>query len=514
MNLHKFTFLSLNFRFYIKATTLLSGVFFGLLSHSQISLKQVVGNNITPKSIVADGRGLFSAQNMMYKHSITLYSAQGTLLKTISDAINLNKFGFTEYEDALYRGAPVEACFTPDGKYLWVSNYAMYGPGFDKEGCDGCSGNDFDPSFLYKINTITYQIESIVKVGSVPKYLTITDNGKLLLVSNWTSSDVSIIDLDTETEIKRVKVGPRPRGIAVDSRNQKAYIAIMGSSKIAVINLLTYIVNDIKLDGRGPRHLVINSSNTHLFVAINSANKIAKINIKNKKVEYCRTNSGPRSMVLSANEQFLYVVNYFANTFQKVNAQTMEIAQTINTFQKPIGIAGDWQLGNIWVSCYSGKIQIFNDPELPIETRESEIEEDYNLPRIKLAGLILNMMEISKVNEEENILNPRDLEQDFVANTNHHFVANETETDMLSKQISEKGAYEIIVGSFSISENAERMKELLKNQKVSSKLISSSNGKMTMVSVGSCSNGQQAINLVKILKLDYDLNAWVFKKTN
>ena len=107
-------------------------VMFSGVAITQIILHQTIGEQITPKSIVHDGRGLFSAQNMMYKHSISLYSAQGRLLKTIPDQVNLYQYGHLEYQDAIYKGAPVEACFTPDGKYLWVSNYAMYGPGFNR----------------------------------------------------------------------------------------------------------------------------------------------------------------------------------------------------------------------------------------------------------------------------------------------------------------------------------------------------------------------------------------------
>jgi len=511
VNLQKLILYLLNHKFRKQNIAVFVAVFCSVSSHAQISLKQNIGDNISPKSIVADGRGLFSAQNMMYKHSVTLYSAQGVLLKTISDAVNLNRFGFTEYEDALYRGAPVEACFTPDGKYLWVSNYAMYGPGFNREGCDGCSGDDFDPSFLFKINTITYQIESVVKVGSVPKYLTITDNGKLLLVSNWTSSDVSIIDLESETEIKRVKVGPRPRGIAVDRRNQRAYVAIMGSNKIAVINLLNYSVTYIELEGKGPRHLLINSSSTHLFVAINSANKIAKINIQNRRVEYCKTNSAPRSMVLSADERFLYVVNYYASTFQKVNANNLEVMETISTLQKPIGIAGDWKRGNIWVSCYSGKIQMFTDPDLPTESSNSSGEKNYIVPKIKLAGLILDMMEIPEKSEEKDVMTLTELKKDLLANEHKHRVLEKHELFEASVDIEAQGDYKIIVGSFAIPENADYLQELLLTQELQSTLIPSSNQKMTMVSVGSCRTGQQASNQMKILKLEHDLNAWIYK---
>lgn len=480
----------------------------------QIVLKQSIGENITPKSIIHDGRGLFSAQNMMYKHTVSIYSSQGALLKTIPDIVNLNQFGYSEYKDALYRGAPVEACFTPDGKYLWVSNYAMYGPGFNKEGCDGCSGDYYDPSFLYKINTINYQIESVVKVGSVPKYLTISNNGKLLLVSNWTSSDVSIIDLEKEQEISRVNVGPRPRGIVVDNKNQKAYVAIMGSNKIGIINLLDFSVKYIDNIGRAPRHLILNKSNSKLYVAVNSANKLAKVNLLNQEVKFCSTKPGPRSMVLSSNEQYLYVVNYHANTFQKINAETMTIVETIKTMQKPIGIAGDWRLGNVWVSCYSGKIQIFHDPELSISSPKQHSKPKQNskpkyyayMPKIKFTSLLLSMMKIKPLDEKnDGFITATDLKSNLKKSSSLPY-----QQDLSTN--NEAYAYSVIVGSFLNGNNAKKFQALLLTQNLSSFVLPSSNGKMTMVAVGKFMDSKKATNQLKVLKLEHDLNAWIYKK--
>jgi hypothetical protein len=45
--------------------------------------------HISPKSAVASGSGHLIAQNMMYRHSITVYNRSYRLVKTISDRIDL-----------------------------------------------------------------------------------------------------------------------------------------------------------------------------------------------------------------------------------------------------------------------------------------------------------------------------------------------------------------------------------------------------------------------------------------
>jgi len=76
----------------------------------------VITGEISPKSVVASGTGLFFAQNMMYRHTVTVYNRRGKLVNTIPDTVDLSEFGFEECEGE-HRGAPVEAAFSPDGRY-------------------------------------------------------------------------------------------------------------------------------------------------------------------------------------------------------------------------------------------------------------------------------------------------------------------------------------------------------------------------------------------------------------
>jgi DNA-binding beta-propeller fold protein YncE len=135
-----------------------------------MKLIKTINGSISPKSVRSSGDGVVSAHNMMYRHSVTVYDAKTfELLHTISDSVSLKSFGASKNTGA-YKGAPVEGSFSPDGKYLYVSNYAMYGKGYNKEGHDTCSpANGYDRSFVYRINRSDYTIDSVYEVGSVPK---------------------------------------------------------------------------------------------------------------------------------------------------------------------------------------------------------------------------------------------------------------------------------------------------------------------------------------------------------
>ena len=93
----------------------------------------VIRGSISPKSVVATQTGLVFAQNMMYRHTMTVYNRRGQLVKTIPDRVILSRYGFPAYPLAV-RGAPVEAAVAPDGRHMYVSQYSMYGPGFAHPG--------------------------------------------------------------------------------------------------------------------------------------------------------------------------------------------------------------------------------------------------------------------------------------------------------------------------------------------------------------------------------------------
>lgn len=329
---------------------------------TQMKLEKTISGKISPKSIVHSGNGLFFAQNMMYSHTITVYDRNHNLVKTIPDTINLSKYGYSKFKGNA-KGAPVEAAFSEDGKYAWVSNYEMFGSGFNNPGSDDCSPSQrTDKSFLYRINTESLNVEKVIQVGSVPKFVATTPDNNLVLVSNWCSWDLSVVDTEKNQEIKRIPLGRYPRGIVVDSDSEKAYIAVMGSYDIATVDLNNFSVGWLRNVGHSPRHLNIDPNDKYLYTTLNGEGTVAKIDLSTGKViDKVVTGSAPRSMVISDDGQRLYVVNYNSNTVSKVRTQDMKVLQTVNVNSSPIGITYDPQTREVWVACYSGSIMVFQD---------------------------------------------------------------------------------------------------------------------------------------------------------
>lgn len=323
-------------------------------------LIKTIGGTISPKSVLASDSGLISAHNMMYNHSVTIYDAnKAELIATVPDSVVLSDFGFTKYSGS-YKGAPVEGAYSPDGKYLYFTNYAMYGKGFNKEGHDTCSpASGFDTSFLSRINLESKKIDAVYPVGSVPKVVKVTPDNKYILVSNWCSYTVTVISVDTGKTVTSIKIGRYPRGIAITGDGKYAYVAEMGGSNIHRINLSDFSKTLIPV-GSNPRAVVLSPDETKLYVTMNVTGKVQAWDlIANKSIKSVKTGLAARSLDISKDGTALFVVNFNSDTVSKVRTSDMKILQTIKVCNEPIGVTYDSSTNRTWVACYGGALKVF-----------------------------------------------------------------------------------------------------------------------------------------------------------
>jgi DNA-binding beta-propeller fold protein YncE len=330
-------------------------------SRTKLVLRDTLGGEISPKSVESSGTGLIFAQNMMYRHSVTVYDAKTLKLrKTIQDSVRLASFGYKRYSGT-HQGAPVEAAFSPDGKYAYVSNYSMYGPGFGPEGNDRCTpASGYDRSFVYRISLETLEIDDAYRVGAVPKVLAVTPDGLFVLVSNWCTWDLSVISTKAGKEVRRISLGEYPRGIAVSPRSDAAYVAIMGGGHLVRIDLETWNTSTIPI-GAGPRALEIDRSGRNVFATLNAEGTVAKLDLRTGRVKKVGTGTLPRSLAMADDGKAIYVVNYESGTVSKLRASDMEVLQTVDACYHPIGITYDAPTRRVWVACYGGSLLVFDD---------------------------------------------------------------------------------------------------------------------------------------------------------
>jgi YVTN family beta-propeller protein len=331
-----------------------------LNSDQRMVLEKTVTGSISPKSVLASDSGLVSAHNMMYRHSVTIYDAnKAELIATVPDTVVLSDFGFKKYSGP-YKGAPVEGAFSPDGKYLYFTNYSMYGKGFTKEGHDTCSpASGYDTSFLSRVNLDSKKIDAVYQVGSVPKVVAVTPDNKYILVSNWCSYTVTVISVESGKTVKSIKIGRYPRGIAITQDSKYAYVAEMGGSHIHRIDMTDFSKALIPI-GSNPRAVVISPDGNRLYVTMNASGKVQAWDLLlGKTIKSVKTGEAARSLDISSDGSALFVVNFNSDTVSKVRTSDMKVLQTIKVCNEPIGVTYDSTTNRTWVACYGGALKVF-----------------------------------------------------------------------------------------------------------------------------------------------------------
>lgn len=324
---------------------------------------QHISGKLTPKSVDASGTGLVIANNMIYTHTMTLFNA-GTKqrIADIPDTINLKDFGLSKTDTRL-TGGPVEGVWSKDAKYVYVSNYVMTGPGYHDEPNDLCNGHEkYKPSYVYRLNVAEKKIDEVIPVGAVPKYVALTHDGKQLLVSNWCSYSLGIIDLASKKQVAQVHIAAWPRGIAVSPDDQYAYVAAFGTANVYRVDLKSRQAKVFATVGGAARHITESPDGMYLYAVASHGNTVTKLDRETgKKLGVTTGLVEPRSLTISPDGKALYVVNYFNATVTKIDAGTMKKLQTVKVSNHPIGITYEPRTGQVWVANYDGSIDVFDD---------------------------------------------------------------------------------------------------------------------------------------------------------
>lgn len=277
-----------------------------------------------------------------------------------------------------YEEKPVEACLSHNDKILWVSLHNA--EGIVPIRVDDNDENEQAPSKDQQLKKITVNYPGktekdsfwvpLVKTGKTPKVISKTADDKNLLVSNWHSYTVSILEMDTSRfpaarMIDTISVAAIPRGIAVDDEEKKSYVAIMGGSVIDVINNETWEKEAPIQVVSNPRHVVADTAG-RLFVSYNKLAKIACVDPSTGKTLFtATTHAQPRTLILSKNQQFLFVTCYssdFVDVY-KINETQFEKVASLPCKGHPVGVdifEDDSKL-EAWVCSYTnGLINVFS----------------------------------------------------------------------------------------------------------------------------------------------------------
>jgi YVTN family beta-propeller protein len=150
----------------------------------------------------------------------------------------------------------------------------------------------------------------------------VTPDERYVLVANWCSWELSVIDAATAKVVATLPMGAYPRGVAISPDSSTAYVAIMGGDSVVKVNLANLAKGGSFVVGENPRHLVMDPAGRYLYASLNAPGEVVKIDLTDDQiVGSAHTGVECRSLAISTDGTALYVVNYRSNTITKSEGQ-------------------------------------------------------------------------------------------------------------------------------------------------------------------------------------------------
>jgi len=275
-----------------------------------------------------------------------------------------------------YEEKPVESCISNNDSILWVSLHNAGGiVPIPIQGDLLKFKKRIQPTdkLIYLTDKNGKATDSIfvplIKTGKTPKVIVKSANNTNLLVSNWHSNNISVLEINNNIYpyarvIDTIPVSAIPRGMVFDNINKKTYIAIMGGATISVVDNNTWkIVRNINI-AANPRHLLQDDSG-RIYVSYNKLAQIACIDpVSGKTLFTASTPTQPRTMAFSKNKKFIFVTCYSGNKLAvfKIAGDHFEQINNLDVAGNPVGVDvfEDNESLEAWVCSYEGgELNIF-----------------------------------------------------------------------------------------------------------------------------------------------------------
>jgi YVTN family beta-propeller protein len=238
---------------------------------------------------------------------------------------------------------PLNIAITPDGTKAYVANFSS------------------DTVSVIDVSTNSV-LPTVIDVGPGPSFIAITPDGTKAFVTNvgnddLTGSTVSVIDTSTDTVIATVNVELRPVGIAITQDSSKVLVSNFLSNTVSVIDVeksvmgpSNAVIAAIPVVGPGPssiaiiptpdvsRAYVVNPADQSSFGVTGNTVSVVDI-INNTFITTVQVGSRPIDLAIRPDGAQVFVVNYFSNTVSVIDTLTDQVITTLNVGNAPLDIA-------------------------------------------------------------------------------------------------------------------------------------------------------------------------------
>ncbi|MBK9337983.1 MAG: beta-propeller fold lactonase family protein [Lewinellaceae bacterium] len=190
------------------------------------------------------------------------------------------------------------------------------------------------------IDLATNTVIATIPVGFGAYGVSVSPDGTRVYVTNEADGTVSVLDGVTNTLITTVGVGATPTGIAVSPDGTRVFVANSGSNSISVLDAATNTVLATIPAGTSPRGITWQPDGSRVYATGSNPSVLVTIDAAtNTILSSVPTGDTPAGVRVSPNGARIYVANSFSNNLYVFNAANNAIIAIIPTDNFPNGVA-------------------------------------------------------------------------------------------------------------------------------------------------------------------------------
>lgn len=222
-------------------------------------------------------------------------------------------------------GNPYNLSFSPDGKYLYVLDWASE-----------TSGDDV---IVYDL--AAERVVTKVAVSTWPAHAIFSKDARLIYVSGETAGDLTVLDTKSHGQVARiVHGGGDAMGLALSPDGRTLYLAAGENKAIVKVDTTTHkVTGTIPLPGI-VHEATLTPDGKFLYTTLRKANKIVVIATADDRiVATIPQRAYPDLVVMEPSGRHAFVTNRYADAVAVIDIATHKQLRTIAVGKAPHGIA-------------------------------------------------------------------------------------------------------------------------------------------------------------------------------
>jgi len=182
-----------------------------------------------------------------------------------------------------------------------------------------------------------------IPVGRNPHEVAVAPNGSKLYVPNAAGNSVSVIDLRTNSETKKITHPDfnNPHGVAFTPDSRRALVTSERSRKIFVLDAMTdQVLRVIETDQGGTHMVTVNTAGTHAYFTNRESNTVTFMDLNDYRIlANVNVGRGAEGFALSPDGRQIWVGNRNDSTISVVDVPSRSTIATFSSGQNPIRLA-------------------------------------------------------------------------------------------------------------------------------------------------------------------------------